>query len=79
MTDLIAMGRAAKKAGRRIATLTTERKNAALAVIADEIEACQEEILAANALDIADGRVVKAQGTFDGASTLTAREVELED
>ncbi|WP_420631598.1 glutamate-5-semialdehyde dehydrogenase [Candidatus Leptofilum sp.] len=56
MTDLIAMGKAAKAAGRVLATLTTDEKNAALLAIADELEAQTEAVLAQNALDIEDGR-----------------------
>ncbi|MCA9971492.1 MAG: gamma-glutamyl-phosphate reductase, partial [Anaerolineales bacterium] len=57
MTDLTAMGRAAKAASRVLATLPTARKNEALLAIADEIDAQTAVILAQNALDIADGRV----------------------
>ena len=39
MTDLIAMGKAAKVAGRQLATLSTQKKNEALLAFADEIEA----------------------------------------
>lgn len=56
MTDLVAMGKAAKAAGRVLATLTTDEKNAALLAIADELEAQTEAVLAQNALDIEDGR-----------------------
>lgn len=56
MTDLITMGQGAKAAGRQIANLTTERKNAALRAIADELMAQAEVILAANTQDIANGR-----------------------
>lgn len=56
MIDLDAMGKAARAAHRRIATLSTARKNEALAAIADELEARTEEILVQNALDVADGR-----------------------
>lgn len=56
MTDLIAMGKNAKAAGRRLAVLTAETKNAALLAIAAEIEAQSEMILAQNALDIASGK-----------------------
>ena len=34
MTDLVAMGQAARAAGRQLATLQTDRKNAALLAIA---------------------------------------------
>ncbi len=56
MSDLEKMGRAAKAASRQLATLSTERKNAALLAIAAELEAQMEQVLAANAQDIAAGR-----------------------
>lgn len=56
MTDLIAMGKAAKAAGRKLATLTTDEKNKALLAIADELEAQSDHVLAQNALDIEAGR-----------------------
>ena len=63
MSDLVAMGKAAKAAGRVLATLTTDEKNRALLAIADELEAQTAVVLAQNALDIADGR---AKGVSDG-------------
>jgi len=62
MPDLDSMGRAAKTASRRLATLTTEQKNAALLAIAAELETQATAVLAQNALDIADGR---AKGLSD--------------
>ena len=56
LTSLEPMGRAARHAGRRIAVLTTEQKNRALNVIADELEAQSAKVLAANALDVEEGR-----------------------
>jgi glutamate-5-semialdehyde dehydrogenase len=56
MTDLIAMGKAAKAASRQLALLSTQQKNEALLAIADEIEAQSSVILAANKEDIANGR-----------------------
>ncbi|HID51929.1 MAG TPA: glutamate-5-semialdehyde dehydrogenase [Anaerolineae bacterium] len=56
MTDLTAMGQAAKTASRRLATLTTAVKNEALLAIAAEIEAQTAVILTENEKDIADGR-----------------------
>ncbi|UCG25086.1 MAG: glutamate-5-semialdehyde dehydrogenase [Chloroflexota bacterium] len=61
-TDLIAMGEAAKKASRTLATLNTNQKNAALLAIADELESQAAMILAQNKLDIEDGR---AKGLSD--------------
>jgi glutamate-5-semialdehyde dehydrogenase len=60
--DLEAMGRAAKAASRRLATLTTDQKNAALAAIADELDRRAATVIAENALDLADGR---AKGLSD--------------
>jgi glutamate-5-semialdehyde dehydrogenase len=54
--NLAEMGRAARDASRTLAILSTERKNAALLAIADELEAQAETIMAANSLDLADGR-----------------------
>jgi glutamate-5-semialdehyde dehydrogenase len=60
--DLKAMGQAARMASRRLAPLTTDEKNAALAIIADELEAEADAVMAANEQDIADGR---AKGLSD--------------
>lgn len=62
MTDLIAMGQAAKRAARKLATLSTQEKNQALLAIAEELEVQSEMVLAQNAEDIADGR---AKGLSD--------------
>ena len=51
--NLELMGQAAQQAAFELATAATEQKNRALAVIADELEANQDVILAANAKDIA--------------------------
>lgn len=56
MTNLIAMGQAAKQASRRLAVLPTVRKNEALLAIAAALEANAPQILAANGEDIARGR-----------------------
>ncbi len=56
MVDLIEMGRAARAASRQLATLTTAQKNAALAAIADQLEAQADMVLAQNARDVADAR-----------------------
>lgn len=63
MTDLIAMGKAAKATSRILNTLTSEKKNNALMAIADELEAQAAHILAQNAIDIEAG---KAKGLSDG-------------
>ncbi len=50
------MGKAAKDAAFQLATASTAQKNQALAIIADELEANAQTILAANAKDIEKGR-----------------------
>ncbi|PJC86498.1 glutamate-5-semialdehyde dehydrogenase [Vibrio sp. HA2012] len=54
--ELIQMGKAAKEAAFHLATASTAQKNKALAIIADELEANADVILAANAKDIEQGR-----------------------
>jgi glutamate-5-semialdehyde dehydrogenase len=54
--NLEAMGKAARAAGRKLATLTTAQKNQALLAIADELEAQAQTVIAQNALDLADGQ-----------------------
>ena len=56
MNDLITMGKAAKVAGRQLATLPTTRKNEALEAIAVALESQSARILAANQEDIERGR-----------------------
>ncbi len=56
MTDLVAMGQAARAASYDLATRTTTEKNEALLAIADDLEAQSARVLSQNALDIADGR-----------------------
>ena len=54
--SLVAMGQAAKAAAFELAVTSTANKNLALLAMADELEAQESEILAANALDIQAGR-----------------------
>src|SRR5690625_7264442 len=56
LAELATLGRAAQWAGRQIAVLTTEQKNRALHAIADELQAQAAKVLAANALDVDEGR-----------------------
>ncbi|WP_411991813.1 glutamate-5-semialdehyde dehydrogenase [Agarivorans sp. DSG3-1] len=50
--SLQTLGQQAKQASFDLATLSTSQKNAALAAIADQLEAQQERILAANKIDL---------------------------
>ncbi|MCP4359001.1 MAG: glutamate-5-semialdehyde dehydrogenase [Chloroflexi bacterium] len=56
MTNLIAIGKAAKAASRQLAPLTAAAKNKALLAIAAELEAQAEVVLAQNRIDIEYGR-----------------------
>ena len=56
MTTLETQGLAAKNAERVLAAAGTAKKNAALEAIARSLAARQEEILSANALDLAEAR-----------------------
>jgi glutamate-5-semialdehyde dehydrogenase len=53
---LESMGQAAKAASQQLSVLTTDEKNTALHVIADELEAQASTVLAQNMLDIADAK-----------------------
>jgi glutamate-5-semialdehyde dehydrogenase len=56
MVNLVEMGKRAKEASYALAKVTTAQKNATLHAIADALDAHSDEILAANRLDLADGR-----------------------
>ena len=56
MTELERQGAAAKAASRALSIAGTDKKNKALAAIADQLEARADEWLAANALDLAAAR-----------------------
>jgi len=58
MTTLLEMGKKAKKASRVLGALTTEQKNKALNLIADELEVQAGTVLEQNKLDINDGKAV---------------------
>ncbi|MBL8132015.1 MAG: glutamate-5-semialdehyde dehydrogenase [Anaerolineae bacterium] len=54
--DLQDLGRRAKAASVLLARATTDQKNRTLLAIADSLDACAESILAANRLDLENGR-----------------------
>jgi glutamate-5-semialdehyde dehydrogenase len=56
MIDMQHIGKRAKAAAQRLAWVTTEEKNAALRAMADALEAHADDLRAANALDLEDGR-----------------------
>lgn len=55
-TIMVDLGQRAKGAARKLARVDSEAKNRAIHMLADELLAAQEQILAANAQDLADGR-----------------------
>ncbi|PFG28231.1 glutamate-5-semialdehyde dehydrogenase [Corynebacterium renale] len=55
-SQVLVLARAAKQVAPIVATLTTPEKNAVLHAVADSLIARQEEIIAANARDVAAGR-----------------------
>jgi glutamate-5-semialdehyde dehydrogenase len=57
--DMLALGRRAKGASRALREASTETRNKALRAAAAAIRARQQDILAANALDMADGQTNK--------------------
>jgi len=56
LSELIAKGKKAKQAGRKLATVSTAIKNQALVSMADALEQEYLSILAANTMDVATGR-----------------------
>jgi glutamate-5-semialdehyde dehydrogenase len=73
--NLEQMGRAAKLAGRRLATLSTQVKDGALLAIADEIEAQAPAIIAENERDMAEGRARGLNGALLDRLLLTPQRV----
>jgi glutamate-5-semialdehyde dehydrogenase len=64
--------RQARVAGRRLAALDTATKDAALHAIADALDARADEILAANAVDVAAGREIGLEAALLDRLTLDA-------
>jgi glutamate-5-semialdehyde dehydrogenase len=71
-SEIETKAREAKRAGRKLATASTEAKNAALNGLADALLAHQDEILAANAGDLNRGRADGLSPTVFDRLTLTA-------
>ena len=74
--ELEVKGRAARKAARRLATISADVKNAALQNVADGLKAREEEILAANERDIEDGREKGLEEYFLDRLLLTPERLE---
>jgi glutamate-5-semialdehyde dehydrogenase len=74
--DMLEMGVRAKQAARSLARATTAQKNKALTDLAGSLIRCQDEILAANAEDVASARARKVQPYF--VDRLTLNEARLQ-
>ena len=74
--ELEVKGRAARKAARRLATISADVKNAALHNVADGLKAREEEILAANEQDITNGRNKGLEEYFLDRLLLTPERLE---
>ncbi len=70
------MAEAARKAGRRLGVLPTDTKNAALREVAASLRAQSDEILAANALDVAVAREAGLGEALIDRLTLTPARLE---
>ncbi|MCE1235566.1 MAG: glutamate-5-semialdehyde dehydrogenase [Hyphomicrobiales bacterium] len=70
------MGRRARIAARALALAPTAAKDAALAAMATEIRKATPAILAANALDVADGKAKGLSGSFIDRLILTEARIE---
>jgi glutamate-5-semialdehyde dehydrogenase len=74
--QMLALGRAARAAARRLALSSTETRNAALAAAAAALRLRAKEILAANALDVADAISRGTTGSFIDRLTLDEARVD---
>lgn len=74
--DLIAMGQQARAAGRALALVPTERKNAALEAIAAALVDRAEEIVEANARDLEAGRAAGLSSSLLDRMLLTVARLE---
>ena len=76
ISELEVKGRAARRAARRLATISADVKNAALHDVADGLKSREEEILAANERDIENGRKKGLEEYFLDRLLLTPERLE---
>ncbi len=76
ISELEVKGRAARKAARRLVTISADVKNAALHNVADGLKAREEEILAANERDIENGKKKGLEDYFLDRLLLTPERLE---
>ena len=73
---LIQKGNSVKAAARQLVKFTTNKKNAALAQIADEIESNRSEIKEANAIDLSEGKKKGLSAAFLDRLELTDKRID---
>ena len=76
MTEMIALGQAARKAARIMALASSQTKRAALMGAATALRRRTSDILAANALDVAEAAARGTTGSFIDRLTLDAARIE---
>ncbi len=74
--DLQIIGQRARRASRQLARADTARKDAALIALADALLVCQDEILRANAEDVAQAKARGAEAHFIDRLTLTTQRLQ---
>ena len=74
--ELVIKGKAARKAARRLATVSADVKNAALQNVADGLKSREEEILEANDKDISNGKRRGLEEYFLDRLLLTPERIE---
>lgn len=76
MTDMHAVGAAAKRASRAMAKAPTHSKDLALRLLADGIGACAEAVLAANARDVAGAVAAGKPAAYVDRMTLNPKRLD---
>lgn len=70
------LGRSTKTAAKQLARVGTEQKNRALHALADGLMACQDAIIAANAIDIANAKARNVEAYFIDRLTLNPQRLQ---
>ena len=74
--SIAALGRSTKTAAKQLARVSTEQKNRALNALADGLLACQDEIIAANAIDVANAKARGVEAYFVDRLTLNPQRLQ---
>ncbi|PJF47025.1 MAG: glutamate-5-semialdehyde dehydrogenase [Chloroflexi bacterium] len=74
--EIIEIGRRAKAASKQLARAGTTQKNAALLAIAEGLMTCQDDILRANAQDVANAKARNVETYFIDRLTLTPQRLQ---